>query len=153
MVKLGMWALVGGIVSAIAFFILDQHFSWISPRIFKYRFFLLLWSGCMAGAWVSFATRKAMLGFFDLVAVEEDRIEPALRLIFTGVLTVMLALVFTTGLANVVIGGFQASALMTSGSTAILVGAFAGLSEKALPAALMKRAQDFISASAASAGK
>ncbi|WP_454758747.1 hypothetical protein [Caulobacter segnis] len=153
MVKLGSWALLGGALGFLAFFILDQNFPWVSLRIFKYRYFFLLWSGCMAGAWVSFATRKAILSFFDLVAVEDDQVEPPLRLLFTGILTVILALVFTTGLANVVIGGFQASSLLVSGSTAILVGAFAGLSEKALPAALMKRAQDFIAASAASSGK
>jgi hypothetical protein len=48
-------------------------------------------------------------------------------------------------IANVVIGGFRASNLLNSGAVAALIGALAGLSEKALPAAMMQRASSFIS--------
>jgi hypothetical protein len=153
MLKLGLWALGFAMLSAAAFFVLAANPCWPPEQIYRYRYFFLLWSGCMAGAWASFASRKALLGFFDLAVVEEDRIEPALRLLFTGVLTVLLAFVFTTGLANVIVGSFQASNIIRSGSTAILAGGFAGLAEKALPAAMLQRAQDFIAASAGRMGK
>ena len=100
----------------------------------------LVWIGAMAGAWSSFATRKVVISFADLSLLEEDRLEPSLRLIFTGLLTLMLALMFRTGLVDVRIGAFAASAFLQSGTIALLVGAFAGLSEKALPTAIASRA-------------
>ncbi len=147
MLKLGLWAAGSALLSTSLFFIFEAHPTWPPRELLNYRYFLLLWAGCMAGAWASFATRKSVLNFFDLAIVEEDRTEPALRLVFSGVLTVFLALIFTTGLANVIIGGFHASDLIRSGSTALLTGAFAGLAEKALPAAILKRAEEFVSAS------
>lgn len=98
----------------------------------------------MAGGWASFASRKVTLTFADLVALEEDRIEPQLRLVFTGTLTVILALVFTTGVADVEVGSFRASALLGSGTVALLLGVFAGLAEKALPSTVMSRATSVI---------
>ena len=98
----------------------------------------------MLGTWASFASRRVTLGFHDLVALEEDRVEPALRLLFAGGLTVILGLVFSSGMANIEIGSFSASGLRTSGAIAFLTGAFAGISEKALPSAILTRAKSII---------
>lgn len=141
MLKLGQWALGFALVSLLAYFVCDQHPSIPPDEIYRYRRAFLVWSGCMAGAWASFAARKVVLSFFDLAQLEEDRLDPALRLVFVGVLTMFLVLVFATGFANVIVGGFSAASLLTSGSTAMLVGALAGLSEQALPAAMMERAR------------
>ncbi len=100
----------------------------------------------MAGAWASFASRKVKLGFSDLAALEEDRIEPGLRLLFAGVLTIILALIFTPGVADIHVGDFRASSILGSGSVALLIGSFAGLAEKALPSAVMARANSVITA-------
>ncbi len=146
MIQLGAWALGFGLACVIAFFVCD-HFRTLPPeQIYRYRNVFLVLVGCMAGAWASFASRKVILAFEDLAALEDDKMEPPLRLLFTAVLTVILSLVFCTGFANVVIGGFTASKLMTSGSVALLVGALAGLGEKALPAAMMQRANSFVAA-------
>lgn len=144
--KLGGWALLFGALGMVAY-LLCQHFPQVLFEEFRrYRTVFLVWSGSMAGAWASFASRKVTLGFADLVALEDDRIEPQLRLIFTGTLTTILALVFATGVADVEVGSFRASALMHSGAVALLLGAFAGLSEKALPSAVMARAGSVIAA-------
>jgi len=144
--KLGFWALLFG-APGVAVYLICQHFPWlVVDEIYRYRALLLVWSGSMAGAWASFGTRKVILAFPDLVALEEDRIEPPLRLIFTGVLTNILALVFTTGVADVTVGSFKASGLIHSGSIAALLGAFAGLAEKVLPSTVLSRASSVISA-------
>ena len=144
--KLGGWALLFGGVGLTAY-LFCQHFPTIPFAEFhRYRTVFLVWAGSMAGAWASFASRKVVLGFADLVALEEDRIEPQLRLIFTGTLTIILALVFATGVADVEVGSFKASGLMHSGAVALLLGAFAGLGEKALPSAVMSRATSVITA-------
>lgn len=144
--KLGGWAsLFGG--AGLAAYLFCHHLPWIPLEEFvRYRTIFLIWTGAMAGTWVSFATRKVTLTFADLVALEEDRVEPQLRLIFTGVLTVILALIFVTGMADVRVGTFAASSLVRSGTVALLLGAFAGLAEKALPSAVLSRASSVVSA-------
>lgn len=144
--KLGIWAAFFCAIG-LAAYLVCEHAQWLPFEEFvRYRRVFLVWSGAMLGAWASFASRKVTLAFADLVALEEDKIEPPLRLIFTGSLTGILALIFSTGVADVKIGLFQASSLMHSGSVAILLGAFAGLAEKALPSAVMSRATSVITA-------
>lgn len=144
MILLGKWALAFAFICAVAFFTFDRWPFLPPEQIYRYRNVMLVLTGCMAGAWASFASRKVALTFDDLAALEDDKLEPPLRLIFAGVLTVILVLVFCTGFAKVVIGGFDVSHVLTSGSVALLIGALAGLAEKALPAAMMQRATAFI---------
>lgn len=142
--KLGGWALGFG-SAGMAAYLLCQHFPSVPfEEFYRYRTVFLVWAGSMAGAWASFASRKVTLSFSDLVALEEDRIEPQLRLLFTGTLTIILALVFVTGVADVEVGSFKASSLADSGTVALLLGAFAGLAEKVLPSAVMSRATSVI---------
>lgn len=148
MIELGRWALIFAGVAIAAYFFLEQFPDVLNEVFYRYRNVFLVWAGCMAGAWASFASRKVVLVFTDLGALEEDRVEPPLRLVFVGVLTTILALIFVTGFANVIVGGFSAANVLLTGSVATLVGAFAGLAEKALPAAMMQRAQTFISSNA-----
>jgi hypothetical protein len=144
MILLGRWALAFSTICAVTFFAFDKWPCLPPEQIYRYRNVLLVLTGCMAGAWASFASRKVALTFDDLAALEDDKLEPPLRLVFAGVLTVFLILVFCTGFARVVIGGFDVSNVLTSGSVALLIGALAGLAEKALPAAMMQRATAFI---------
>jgi hypothetical protein len=142
--KLGGWAALLGTGTAACFFVSDLFPKVPFRQVTEYRYFFLLWSGCMVGTWASFASRRVTLSFHDLVALEEDRIEPALRLVFAGVLTMILGLVFSSGMANVEVGAFSAANLKASGSIAFLTGAFAGISEKALPSAILTRAADIL---------
>jgi hypothetical protein len=141
MLKLGYWAMSFGLTAAALYFLLDNYGSVFPRQFFQYRTFFLLWTGCMVGGWCSFASRKVVLTFFDLGQLEEDRIDPPLRLIFAGLLTSVMGLVFITGFANVVIGTFEGAKILHSGSIALLAGALSGMAEKALPAAVMQRAQ------------
>ncbi|MBW6528696.1 hypothetical protein KZ813_17780 [Sphingomonas sp. RHCKR7] len=149
---LGLWALALagcacvalGLVQALGWYFKD----FAASATYVYKNLFLVWAGCMAGTWASFATRKVTLSFSDLVMLEEDKIDPPLRLVFTGVLTVVLALTFSTGIANIQVGHFQASAILSSGSVAFLVGCFAGLAEKALPSAILSRADSIVSSAA-----
>lgn len=145
MLKLGKAALFAAAAFFVVYIIVDNLIFVPIKHVYEYRNILLVFAGCMAGSWASFASRKVVLSFEDLAALEEDKLEPPLRLAFSGILTAILCLVFITGFANVVIGGFRASSLLTSGSVAALIGALAGLAEKALPAAMMQRATTLIS--------
>lgn len=146
MLKLGLWALGFLVVTSLLYFVIGRFASCFPASIVAYKNFFVLWAGCMIGAWCSFATRKVALSFFDLPRLEEDMVDPPLRLIFSGLLTFILGLVFTTGFANLIVGTFEGAKLLTDGSVALLLGALSGLAEKALPAAVMQRAQSIFHA-------
>lgn len=93
--------------------------------------FFLLVGASFVGAWLSFSIRKVELGFFDLAALEKDRLVPVIRLLFVGGLT------FTIGLAlsaNLVFfrAGEMSSNFLASGKTALLLGLLCGVIEAAL---------------------
>lgn len=142
--KLGGWAASFGVIALLVYFYCFYYPDRVPPQVSNYRNVFLVWAGCMAGAWASFASRKPILSFSDLVALEEDRIEPALRLVFTGILTIIFTIIFTTGLADIKVGGFHTSSILKSGSVSFLLGAFAGLAEKTLPSAVLSRANNII---------
>jgi hypothetical protein len=144
MIKLGRWALTFLTVAVFLYVLLTIWPDRVPDRIYAYRNFLLLWSGCMIGAWCSFASRKVVLSFFDLARIEEDRVDPPLRLIFSGLLTSILGLIFATGFANVVIGTFEGAKFLNDGAVALLIGALSGMAEQALPGAIMQRAQNIL---------
>lgn len=139
MIKLGKWALGFCIAGVVLYFLSGT--DWSPSQFRDYRNFFLLWSGCMIGVWCSFAARKAVLTFFDLARIEEDRLDPPLRLIFSGLLTFILGLIFLTGFANVVVGTFEGTKFIQDGAVALLIGALSGIAEKALPVAILQRAQ------------
>jgi hypothetical protein len=103
---------------------------------------LAIWGGCMGGCWVSFGARKPNISFEDLQVLEQDRVEPTLRLIFAGLVAETLALLLSTGAVDVKIGVLSASTLMSSYKVALLVGVLCGLAEQALPSKMLKRAND-----------
>lgn len=145
MVRLGIPALISSTFFAAMFFLyeyIEKDLRW-PAEIFAHRHVFLVLSGCMAGTWASFAARKVVLGFLDLAALEQDRLNPGMRLAFTGILTVFLTLVVITGMLDIVVGGFHASAIVRSGTVSLLFGAFTGLTEQTLPAALFDRAKNF----------
>jgi hypothetical protein len=76
---------------------------------------------------------------------DSDRLIPAIRLIFAGLLTMLLGVTFVLGLVEIKLGAFPITDIATKPMLAFLVGAFCGVSELALPASVAKRASDFIS--------
>jgi hypothetical protein len=104
--------------------------------------FLTIWGGCMGGCWLSFGARKPTISFEDLQVLEQDRVEPLLRLVFAGLLAETVALLIVTNALDVKVGVLSASLLSTSYKVALLVGVLCGLAEQALPSKLLKRATD-----------
>jgi predicted small lipoprotein YifL len=106
--------------------------------------FLALWAGCMAGVWLSFGSRKTFMAFEDLNIPESDRLEPSIRLIFAGLLTMILGLLFVKQAIVVTVGSVATSALAHDCLVAIIVGCLAGFSELALPSKVAKQAALFL---------
>jgi hypothetical protein len=138
---------------AIAFVIL-YIFSVFSenPNGFWYahKIFFLAAGGAAIGTWLSFAIRRVTLGFEDLGILEEDLLDPSLRVIFVVILTTVVCLLFWTGAMNLEIGNLKTSGLsdptskLPLGAIALLVGIFCGIAERALATAVSGRAAAFV---------
>lgn len=143
MKRLGVWAAAWAVAAAILYLIIraNPNFSVLASA---YRNLLPLWVGTMIGTWLSFGIRRNVLTLRDLSNLEADMVEPAIRLIFTGLIAVTIAFVFMLGMVNVVVGQLNSSQLYDHGSTAFLIGALLGISEQALPGTLTRRASQFV---------
>lgn len=142
--KLGMWSVILSFPAwlVLAFFYYFQHD--VADRIPLVNI-CALWSSNQIGTWISFATRKLDIGFFDLARIGEDQFEPPIRLFFTGVLSIIFALTIWAGLFSIQIGDFNASGWVSNPLVAVVLGALMGIAEKALPGSVRNKAEKLIS--------
>jgi hypothetical protein len=143
MKTLGAWAIGFAAIALCAYFAV----RWGAPRdwlIYNVRNVALLWIGTMAGVWLSFGIRRAILNLKDLSNLEADKVEPAIRLIFTGLIAVIIALMFISAMVNIDVGGLHSAQILVHGTQALLIGALLGISEQSLPGALTRRAAQFV---------
>jgi hypothetical protein len=144
MATLGLAAVISATISATIYLMVRNNPDF-SKLIYSFRNFFVLWTGTMIGTWLSFGIRRAKIAFKDLGNLEEDKVEPGIRLIFTGFLAFTIAFIFICGMINVNVGGVSSDHLMTQGSSALLIGLLLGVSEQALPGTLTRRASQFVS--------
>ena len=88
--------------------------------------------GTMIGVWLSFGTRKPVLKFEELHILEEDRLEPVVRLVFAGILAGTVALAFYLRAVDVTLGSLSTDRIGSDPWAALLFGILSGVGEKAL---------------------
>ena len=117
--------------------------GWSKP----WQTFALLWMGCMAGVWISFGARKTIFRFEDLTLLEADRVEPALRLMFAGIITSGMGAAFYIRMVEVNVGNVSTAhlALPENPMLALFLGFVFGFSELMLPQEFSKQAKMFFS--------
>ncbi len=103
-------------------------------------YFLFLWSGSMAGIWLSFGARKTVVKFEDLHILEDDRLEPLIRLFFAGLLTLLIGLLFSTKTVIINLGAVTTEQINTNVRVALIIGTLCGFSEQALSSRVLKQA-------------
>jgi hypothetical protein len=113
---------------------------------YQHKAFLLAAAGASVGTWLSFSIRRVTLSFNDLAILEEDLLDPSVRIVFVMGLTLTACLLFWTGVMNIQIGDLKTNAadFASKGSIALLVGMFLGISERALATAISGRAAAFV---------
>jgi hypothetical protein len=138
--RLGFFALLGFAASAAGYALWPQLGGpdWVGGM----RDIFLLGAGASLGAWLSFSIRRVTLNFGDLALLEEDRLNPGLRILFVLALTAVIGLMLETKAFSFTMGGFTANE-MTTGAGGLLIGVLAGIAERAVATAIGKRAQDF----------
>ncbi len=127
---------------SLAIIILHYYFP-LSKELEKLNVisnFLLIWGSCMLGVWLSFGARKTILKFEDLNILEEDRLEPTMRLLFAGAITMVFSLLFYTKAISVEIGNVSLTTIGEDPVIAIIFGTMFGLSEQILGKKITKKA-------------
>jgi hypothetical protein len=116
----------------------------------RHQVFLLAAGGAAVGTWLSFSIRRVTLAYEELGRLEDDLLDPSIRVLFVTCLTVTVCLLFWTGAMNVEIGNLKTDALnkktagVEFGAVALLVGIFCGIAERALATAVSGRAAAFV---------
>jgi hypothetical protein len=98
----------------------------------------------MAGVWLSFGARKVTLTFQELGMLEQDRLSPAIRLVFAGILTMAIGLLLATGTVLVQIGRLSSTDFESNAKVALLIGLLCGISELALSAKVSQHAKEVL---------
>lgn len=106
---------------------------------------LILWSGTMLGVWLSFAITKVTLEFEDLAILEKDRLEPLLRLLFTGALAVVFGLLFMKKALVIELGELSSVAVGRDHVVAFLTGVVLGLNERIIGNVLWRKMEQTVS--------
>lgn len=140
MIHLGKYSLLFGLPPLILAIIALKYF----PPIKQISCFFFLWTGCMAGVWLSFGARKIVLNFDELHILEKDRLNPVVRLIFAGLLTIVIGLLLSTGAIVMELGSLSTKSFGSNIEVSILVGLLCGLSEQALSTKISQHASEFL---------
>jgi hypothetical protein len=109
------------------------------------RSFMMLWVGCFAGVWVSYAIRTTTFTLRDLVITDADRLQPFVRLVFAGILTAALGLVLALDWGDLKLGRISLGGFVENPTEGLLFGLFCGVSELLLPNMVGQRATEVLS--------
>jgi hypothetical protein len=141
--RLGGWALLFGAFATGAYLYCRYGYSSAVPELHRFREFFSMLAGCFLGTWLSFSIRRVQLTFDDLARLEQDLLDPSIRLLFVAGLTIVVGLLLATKAVVITIGGFN-SAFLDSGTAAVLIGCLCGIGEMGLPTAIAQRASEFV---------
>ena len=144
-------AFIGSFILLLAYGIISLNGCYDTENctdswFFGHKNFLLAACGAAIGAWASFANRQLTFKFEDLMMLEERAILPAMRILFVVVLALAACLLFWNSALTIEIGNMstKAETFRGSGTVAVLIGLFCGLSERALATAIVGRAGTFV---------
>lgn len=137
-IKVGQWPAYFAVFVKILFFYFSSSVELKNLNILSH--FMIIWSACMLGVWLSFGARKTILTFDELTTIEEDRLEPVMRLLFAGCITLVFAVLFYTKAVEIKIGPVASADIKTDMFTSMIFGVFLGLSEQVLGKKITKKA-------------
>lgn len=101
----------------------------------KYEFtqsflmYLRVFMGSLVGTWISFGVRKFNIIFEHLSIIEEDMMEPFIRLIYIGICSIILLLFLNTGFLSINIGNLSTSEIKVNNEMQCTIGILCGLIE------------------------
>lgn len=150
--NLGRWSAAFSLLALVVSWMAAQagnELQWMPAAFGGIYPFAIASIGAAIGTWLSFSIRRVGLTFEQLAVPEEDMLHPAFRVLFVLGLTLVVMLIFFTGVMNVEIGALKTTLLNSrNGQTeaiSLLIGMFCGIAERGLSSAVALRAIDFVS--------
>jgi hypothetical protein len=137
-IKLGIYPLASALMIKLIYYYSASVDAIKDLSIFAN--FLFLWCSCMLGIWLSFGARKTILSFEELTTIEEDRLEPMMRLLFAGAIAMVFALLFYKQAITVNFGTVSSKDIGIDPFVAMIFGVSLGLSEQILGKKITKKA-------------
>jgi hypothetical protein len=131
------------VLVVISMYIVVREYAPHDSLVYHFRNFFLLIAGSSIGTWLSFSIRRVQLRFFELAVLEEDRLNPGIRLLFVCGLTFTIGLLFWLEVVVINIGKFDTN-FTNSGTKAVLIGLLCGIAEKGLSTAVSRRATELV---------
>lgn len=140
MKKLGIEAFIFSIITFIAYLLFQYHET---TQIFSMYF--LAFIGALLGTWISFGARKFNITFDQLSLLEEDMMEPAIRLIYIGVCAIVFMLFLNIQLISFGIGNVSTLTIKENCEIQLSIGVLCGLIESKIGINIYQKAVNILS--------
>lgn len=139
MKKLGINAIIMcGIIFTI-WILVDYWFE-----IKEHHMYCTTYLGAMLGTWISFGARKFSIKFTQLSNLEEDMMEPCIRLIYIGICSLIVILFINSGIIAIKIGSMSLKNIKTNFELQAIIGISCGLIESKIGVNIYKKAINII---------
>lgn len=102
------------------------------------------WAGAMAGVWLSFGIRKMSFEFDNLHIIEDDRLSAIIKLLFMGLITILVILLLKCKIIIIELGNINTATLNSNIEGAVLIGFICGLLENNLAQNIYSKAKDIL---------
>lgn len=140
MKKLGIKAFIFAMIS-FSVYLICQYYEILQ----NFSMYCLAFIGALLGTWISFGARKFNITFEQLSLLEEDMMEPSLRLIYIGVCAIVFMLFLNTQLINFSIGDVSTLAIKESYEIQLSIGILCGLIESKIGINIYQKAVNLLS--------
>ncbi len=135
MKRLGITALIFVVVLAVA--------AYLSKTFFDNSFdmYCITFIGALFGTWLSYGARQITLKFRNLSLMEDDMMNPVIRLLYMGICSVVLLVFLKTNIITIEVGGISTEKITGSFELQFAIGAVCGLIESKIGSKLYKTAK------------
>ncbi len=135
MKRLGLIAFTFIVILSITAYLLNYFFD------NNYEMYCVTFIGALCGTWISYGARQITLKFKHLSLLEEDMMNPFIRLLYMGVCSVILLFFLNTNIIQINIGSISSKDIPTSIELQFAIGAICGLIERSMGSRLYKTAK------------
>lgn len=131
--RLAFWGLIGILAIAAAPYFVPPALT----GFVKYSWVII---GAIVGAWMSVAVNRQEVAFEEMPTFLHSRFEPLIRIAFVALLSVTLAILLELEIIVVEMAGTDFATFSDNPSVGLILGIFAGLSERAVSVRVIERA-------------
>jgi len=110
-----------------------------------FSMYSLAFIGALLGTWISFGARKFNITFEQLSLLEEDMMEPWIRLLYIGICSIVFMLFLNTQIVTISVGGISTTTIKESQEIQLSVGVLCGLIESKIGINIYQKAVNILS--------